>query len=108
MFKIIRLFKKLALKLFRADNNEFVKSASSKPYKTIVDLSNILKKNKSRNLINIKVIGKLIFLTFNVTKPFNYLKHAFIKALIFYYFNLKWYIQIKTNALDYIIYRILS
>lgn len=33
---------------------------------------------------------------------------SFIKALIFYYFDIKGYIEIKTNALEYLIEGILN
>ena len=39
---------------------------------------------------------------------FNYLQLAFIIALILWYFNLKYYIWIKTNALGYTINNMLS
>lgn len=36
------------------------------------------------------------------------LRQAYIKALIFYYFDSKSYIQVETDALDYAIDRVLS
>ena len=38
---------------------------------------------------NIKATKKLIFLTTDAKKTFNYLRQIFIKALIFRYFNLE-------------------
>lgn len=52
---------------------------------------------KSGNLVklnNNKAIKKLKFLTSKTKKSFNYLKHAFTEALIFEYFNPKYYIWI--------------
>lgn len=51
---------------------------------------------------------KPIFLTSGTRKTFNYLKKAFIKVPIFQYFNLKYYILIKTTALSYTIDRVLT
>ena len=72
---------------------------------------NLSKNNKSRNLMfmpNIRVIEKPTFLTPNSKKVFNYLRQTFIKALILLYFDLKSYIQIKTNASSYAISGILN
>lgn len=66
---------------------------------------------KSRSFIllsNIKIMRKPIFLTSGTRKTFNYLKKAFIKVPIFQYFNLKYYILIKTTALSYTIDRVLT
>lgn len=48
------------------------------------------------------------FLTFRARLAFAKLVQTFVKALILYYFNLKYYIQIKTNASRYIIGKSLS
>ena len=48
------------------------------------------------------------FLIPEAKKIFIYLQKTLTKALIFDYFNLKSHIRIKTNALGYIISRILS
>ena len=101
----------LTLKVFRANNYKVVRNNSSRANKMVVDLFNKLKNNKSRNLtyiLNIRAIKKLIFLIPNTKKAFNHLKQAFIKTLIFQYFGLKYYIQIKINALKYIINKVLS
>lgn len=69
-----------------------------------------LKNKKSKNLIyiNIRTTRKLIFLTFSAKKTFNHLQQIFIKALIFQYFDFKYYIQIEINLSSYIIGKILS
>ena len=48
------------------------------------------------------------FLTPNAKEAFNYLKLAFIKAPIFWHFDLESHIRIKTNASSYAIGRVLS
>lgn len=48
------------------------------------------------------------FFIFRAKEAFIYLLKAFTKALIFYYFDLKYHIQIKTNALGYIFDGILN
>ena len=71
----------LAPKAFRANNNEVI-GIGGRANRMIVNLS---KNKKFRNLthvLNIKVIKKSIFLTFNAKKAFNYLHLAFIKATI--------------------------
>ena len=57
---------------------------------------------------NIKLTKKPIFLTFNAKKTFNYLRQAFIKTLIFQYFDPKSHIWIKTDISSYTIDRVLS
>ena len=70
----------MALKIFWVNNNKIVKSvSSSKANEIIRNLFKFkkLKNNKFKNLIyilNIKVIEKPSFLTFNTKKNFNYLK----------------------------------
>ena len=59
-------------------------------------------------ILNIGTTKKLFFLILNTKKNFKRLRQAFIKALIYQYFNLKYYIQIKTNISSYIINRLLS
>ena len=89
MLKTIRSFKKLALKAFKTDNNEVVKGGGGKADEMVVDSSKS-KKNKSKKLTcipNIRTMEKLIFLTPNIKKTFNYLKQAFIKTLIFKHFD---------------------
>lgn len=43
------------------------------------------------------------FLTFGTKEAFIYLLTAFIKVLIFYYFDSEYYIHIKTDAFGYTI-----
>ena len=59
-------------------------------------------------MLNIGAIKKFIFLTFNAKKTFNYMKQAFIKALIFFYFNLESYIETKIDVSGYTIARMLK
>lgn len=56
----------------------------------------------------IKTSPKSGFLTFEARLAFVKLKKVFIKALILYYFDLKYYIYIETNLLDYDISRIFN
>ena len=79
----------------KADNNKDVRDDGNKIDKTIVNLSNKLKNNKSKNIIympNIETMKKSTFLILNAKKTFNYLKQTFIKALILQCFDLKYYI----------------
>ena len=48
------------------------------------------------------------FLTPNIEMAFNYLWPAFIKALIFHYFDPEYNIWIETDASSYIISRVLN
>ena len=57
---------------------------------------------------SVKAARVFDYLTPAAKKAFNHLWHAFTKALIFQYFDPKWHIQIKTNALDYIFSRALN
>ena len=78
----------LALKAFKADDNEIIE-IGGKANKTVI---NLFKNKKFKNLTympNIKAIEEPIFLTSNVKKTFNYLQLAFIKALIFQNFDLQ-------------------
>lgn len=55
----------MALKAFKANDNDVIDDGSDKINKTFVNLSNLSKNNKSRNLmhmLNIGVIRKFIFL----------------------------------------------
>ena len=102
MLKTIRL-SNLALKAFRADDNEIVGDGGSRANETV--------KNLSKNLTcvpNIRAIRELNFLTSNAKKAFNYLRLTFIEAPIFRHFDLKSYIQIKTIASGYVIGRVLN
>ena len=93
--KTIRSSKKLALKVFKTDNNKFVYVGCSRTNETVINLSNQLKNDKSRNLTympNIEITRKTIFLTLNTKKIFNNLRLAFIKALILQHFDSKSFI----------------
>lgn len=76
---------KFALKVFKINNNKVVRGANDKMFKNLSKFKK-LKNKKSGNLmpiLNIRVIKKDIFLTFNIRKVFNYLKQMFIQILIF-------------------------
>ena len=64
---------------------------------------------KSRNLLNFDITkagsGLLIF---NAKIALNHLWLAFIKVLIFYYFDLKYHIWVEIDIFGYIINKILS
>ena len=93
----------MASKAYKADDNKIVSSSNDKANEKVI--------NSSKNLTpvpNIRVIRELIFLISNTKNAFNYLQIAFIKASILEYYDLKSYILIKTNVLDYIIYEILN
>ena len=92
----------MAQKAFKANNNKIV-SSDSRGNKTIINLFKNL-----TCMPNIRAIKKLIFLIFNLKKIFNYLRQAFIKVLIFQYFDLESHIQIETNISSSIISRLLS
>ena len=59
-------------------------------------------------MLNIGAIKKPNFLIPNAKEAFNCLKQIFIKTLIFQHFNLKYFIQIKTDASNYTIKNVLS
>ena len=64
---------------------------------------------KSRNLTNFDITeARPKVLTPDAKITFNYLRLAFIEASIFWYFDLKYYIRMKTDALGYAISRILN
>ena len=85
MLKITKLSDDLALKMFKADGNEVVKGGGGKPDKTGKNLSKFkkLKNKKFKSLTHIRAIGESLFLTSGIKEAFNYLRQAFIKALIF-------------------------
>ena len=97
----------LASKTFRIDNNKVVK-VNDRINKTFVNLFKINKSQKLTCIPNIGAIKKPIFLIFNAIKAFNFLKQAFIKALIFRQFNLKSYIWIVTDVSGYVIDKVLD
>ena len=106
ILKTIKLLD-LALKVFEINDNKTV-GVGSRAHEIFKNLSKSkkLKNEKSKNLMyipNIETIRKPIFLISNTQKIFNSLKQAFIKAPIFQHFNQKYYIQIKKNALSYVI-----
>ena len=63
---------------------------------------------KSTRIANIRATRKSIFLILNAKKTFNYLKQAFIKALIFQHFDSECHIQIKIDISAYLICGLLS
>ena len=72
--KTTRLYKKIAPKSFKFNDNEIISDGDSRTHKTVVNYS---KNNKSKNstcMLNIKAITNPIFLTFDAKKIFNYLK----------------------------------
>ena len=84
----------MAIKAFKANKNKFIKDDIDKTNQTVVNLSNKLKNNKSKNLTympNIRAMEESIFLIPNTKKTLNYLKQPFIKTLIFQYFDLKYH-----------------
>ena len=75
----------MSLKTFKIGNNEVFESGSCKANKMVVNLSNKLQNDKSKNLTpvpNIKTTRKPTFQIFDIKKTFNCLKQVFIKAPI--------------------------
>ena len=110
MLKTTRLSEKLALRAFRASNNEVVGKSGNRVDEKIVDLSTY-KIEKSRKLMRIPNIGairKPNFLNPNAKKAFNHLWLTFIKAPILQYFDSESHIRIKTDAPSYIIDGVLN
>ena len=67
------------------------------------------KLSKSWNSLNFNAKeNEPSFLTPKAKMAFNYLKLAFIKALILWYFDLKYYIQIETDVSGYVMSGMLS
>lgn len=60
---------------------------------------------KSKKTVNFVTLS---FFTFRAKLVFIQLKQTFVKALMFHYFDLKYYIRIETNVLKYAISKILS
>ena len=110
MLKTTRLFEKLALKAFRANNNEIVEGSSGRVDKTVVDLfkSKNQKSKKLTHMPNIGATEKPNFLTPNVKKTFNHFRLVFIKASIFRHFDLESHIWIETDASSYAVSGMLS
>ena len=65
-------------------------------------------RTKSGHLGNSNNLEERKFLTSDAREAFNRLRQAFIKAPILRHFNPDWHIRIETNALGYIIERVLS
>ena len=63
---------------------------------------------KNKNLPKNNTIKESCFLISNIKIIFNYLWLVFFKALIFWYFDLKYYIWSKTNRLGNAINNMLS
>ena len=76
----------MASKAFKANNNKIVNDGDDGVNKTVINLSNKSKNNKSKKLIymlNIEAIRKSTFLNLNGKKVFNYLRQIFIKTPIY-------------------------
>ena len=97
------------MKLFRASNNKVIRNGD-RADEMVVDSSKS-KNEKSRKLMRMPNIGATKepnFLTSNAKKVFNYLRLAFIKALILRYFDLESHIWIEIDASGYAIGGVLS
>ena len=73
---------KFAPKAFRADDNKVVSDDGGTTIATVVNLSKNKKFRKLTHVPNIRTTKKSNFLTSDAKKTFNYLRLAFIKALI--------------------------
>ena len=93
----------MAPKAFEADDNEIVGDSGNETNKMVVNLCKNKKSRKLTRVLNIGAIKKLNFLTPIAKKVFNYLRLAFIKALIFQHFDLKSHNRIKNDASGYAI-----
>ena len=89
--------------------NKSKKLKSKKLFKSQNLVKSEKKLSKIENLpnFNIKKVESS-FLTFDAKIAFNYLWLTFIKTLIFWYFDSKYYIQIETNVFRYVINNKLS
>ena len=110
MLKTTRSSKELALRAFRASNNEVIEGGGSKADETVVNLSKSKneKSKKSIHMPNIGAIEEPNFLTSDAKKAINYLQLAFIKAPILQHFDLESHIWTKTNTSSYILGKMLS
>lgn len=75
---------------FKAEGNRVI----SKIDKIFINLSKFkkLKNAKFKIQMRIQAIKEVIFLTLSIKKVFSHLKQLFIKVLIFYHFDLDYYI----------------
>ena len=109
ILKTTKSSEELALRAFKAGNNEVV-GGDNRIDKTVIDLSKS-KNEKSRKLTYMPNIGATRepnFLTPNAKKVFNYLRLAFIKALILRHFDLESHIRIEIDGSGYAIGRVLN
>ena len=89
--------------MFRTDDNKIVDGGNGRANKTVI--------NSSKNLMpmpNIKATREFTFLISNAKKVFNYLRLAFIKAVILQHFDLESYIWIETDVLGYVMDGVLN
>lgn len=82
------------------------KKTKTTKFKKLAKLKNLLNLSKSLNVDN--NVGITEFLTFKARLTFILFGHALTEATIFQYFDLKYFIQIKTNISSYFIDRTLS
>lgn len=78
MLKTTSLSELIAPKAFRADDNEITRGSSGRVNETVIDLSKFKnsKNNKSKILtrsLDIRIMGKPIFLIFDTNKTVKYL-----------------------------------
>ena len=102
----------LASKRFTA-KDEVVGSGGNRTNEMIKNLSKFKrsKNDKSKNSIHVSIFRAMREPTFFIPKAkevFNYLRQAFIEALILQYFDLKNHIQIETDASGYAISGVFS
>ena len=110
MLKTTGLSEKLALKVFRAGDNEVVGGGSGRADEMVVNsfMSKNKKSKKLTYMLNIKAIEKSNFLTPDAKETFSHLMLAFIETPILQHFDLESHIRIETDALGYAIGRMLS
>ena len=83
-------------------------SASKKSIGAGYLISKDAKRGSGNTKKSVKAIRSSYYLTSSAKKTFNLLQYAFTQMPIFQHFDPELYIQIKTNASDYAIGRILS
>ena len=101
MLKTTRSSEESALKTFKANDNKVVGGGGGS--KTVRNLS-----RKLTHVPNIGATRESNFLIPDAKKVFNYLRLAFIEALIFRHFDSKSHIRIETDASSYAIDGVLS